>query len=204
MSAAPQSKQPWRIRWVVLVIAIALPLYTFFTLHYRKPGPAFQPYGDLRDRADVVRLLSAGYRRVGLEALRPADPRPAANPARSEPAPGGIPAPLRQTLIESPLLPTQIETVSAPASASASLDYPIELACSLADHKRQISGAHLYLRGTEAVILPDFERLPDGVLTRSQETILQFTVPAGTFKPGAYRVTVVGEKSSRVWPLQVR
>ncbi len=193
MSAAPRTKQPWPLRWVVLVLVLALPLYTFVTLRYRKAGPAFQPYGDLRDRADVVRLLSAGYRRVGL-----------ANPARSEPAPGGVPAPLRQTLIESPLLPAQIETVSAPAAVGAGLDYPIELACSLADHKRQVSGAHLYLRGNEAVILPDFERLPDGLLTRSQETILLFTVPAGTFKPGAYRVTVVGEKSSRVWPLLVR
>ncbi len=204
MSAAPRTKQPWRIRWVVLVIAIALPLYTFVTLHYRKAGPAFQPYGDLRDRADVVRLLSAGYRRVGLAVCRPADPRPAANPARSEPAPGGIPAPLRQTLIESPLLPAQVETVSAPAAVGPGADYPIELACSLTDHKRQISGAHLYLRGTEAVILPDFERLPDGLLTRSGETILLFTVPAGTFKPGSYRVTAVGEKASRVWPLHVQ
>jgi hypothetical protein len=204
MKAARPPKPLWPMRWVVLAVVVAIPLYTFLTLHFRKASPAFHPYGDLRDRADVVRLLSAGYRRIGLEVERPAEPRRVANAAPTETAPGGIPAPLKQTLIESPLLPAAIQTVSAPATLGAALAYPIELTCSLSDHKRQVSGAHLYLRGTEILILPDFERLPDGLLARSQESVLRLTVPAGTFKPGAYRVTLVGEKSSRAWPLQVR
>ncbi len=204
MTAARPPKQPWPMRWVVLAVVLAIPLYTFLTLHFRKAGPAFQPYGDLRDRADVVRLLSAGYRRIGLEALRPADPRPTPNPAPSVSAPGGVPAPLRETLIEKPLLPAEISAVAAPAAISAAADYPIQLVCLLADHKRQLAGAHLYLRGSDVVILPDFEWLPDGVLARSQESTVLLTVPGGTFKPGLYRFTLAAEKSSRAWSLQVR
>ena len=35
--------------------------YTILTLRYRKPGPAFQPYEDMKNRTNVARLLSAWF-----------------------------------------------------------------------------------------------------------------------------------------------
>ena len=62
------------MKWIVLTIALVIVPYTFLTLHYRKPGPAYRPYQDAQERANVVRLLSAGYQRITLPAQRPADP----------------------------------------------------------------------------------------------------------------------------------
>ena len=38
----------------------------------------------------------------------------------------------------------------------------------------------------------------------SPQAIVLLTVPAGAVKPGRYQVTLVGERASRQWPLEVR
>ena len=157
----------------------------------------------MRDRADVVRLLRAGYQRVAIEALRPAELIPQAAFATS-PAPGGLPEELRKTLVESPLLPLEIESVSATPTAVSAIEYPIGMTYTLPDNKRQLSGAHLYEREGEIVIVADFERLDGGLLARTREDSALLTVPPGALRPGAYRVIVVGERASREWTLRVR
>ena len=79
---------------MLAILAVVVP-YTWLTLAYRKPGPAFQPYEDLRRQANVKRLLAAGYQRISLTAQRPAD-RPA--------VPGGTVA-ARARLDRQPLPP---------------------------------------------------------------------------------------------------
>ncbi len=185
------------MKWIVLSILVFIPAYTFLTLHYRKPGRPFSPYQDIRDRADVIRLLKAGYRRVAIEASRPAEEQAGAQTA-GWPAPGGLPDELKKTLIESPLLPLQIDSVSANATASAGIDYPIGLTYTLSDSKRQLSGAHLYEREGEIVIVADFERLDGGLLARTRQGYALLTVPPGSLPPGSYRVTLVGERASRL------
>jgi hypothetical protein len=191
------------MKWIVLAIVLFIPLYTYLTLHFRRPGPAFRPYQDMRDRADVIRLLKAGYQRVAIEARRPADALPGAG-APTLPAPGGLPAELRRTLIESPLLPMEIDSVSAPTSAVSGIDYQIGLTYTLPDNKRQLSGAHLYEREGELVIIADFERLDGTLLARSRDGSALLTVPPGSLRPGTYRVLLVGERASRSWTLNVR
>jgi hypothetical protein len=203
MSAARKDRKPWPMKWIVLAIALFVPVYTFLTLHYRRPGPAFRPYQDMRDRADVSRLLRAGYQRVAVEARRPADPTAASGLATS-PAPGGLPEELRATLVESPLLPLTIGSVSAAPEAVSGIDYQVELTYTLADNKRQLSGAHLYERRGEVVIVADFERLGGDLLSRTREGAARLTIPPGALKPGTYRVTLVGERESRTWTLRVR
>ena len=61
------------MKWVVLTIIAVLVPYTWLTLHYRKPGHAFEPYHDLKNRANIGRLLAAGYQRIPVDASRPAD-----------------------------------------------------------------------------------------------------------------------------------
>jgi hypothetical protein len=190
------------MRWVVLSILIFIPIYTYLVLHYRKPGKMFEPYKDIRDRADVIRLLRAGYRRVAVEATRPVDgaaPRDTAAPSA-----GGIPHDLRETIVESPLLPEEIVSVSAAPTAASGIDYPISLTYTQPDNHRQLSGAHVYAKPGEIVIVADFERIEGDLLARTREESAVLDIPPRSIAPGRYRVTLVGEKASRTWALQVR
>jgi len=203
MTAARKERKPWPMKWIVLAILLFIPAYTYLTLHFRRPGPAFQPYQDMRDRADVIRLLKAGYHRVAIDASRPAD---LALPpgASTMPCPGGLPEELKKTLVESPLLPMEVNTVSAAPTATSGIDYPIGISYTLPDNKRQLSGAHLYEREGEIVIVADFERLDGGLMSRTREGTALLLVPPGSLRPGTYRVILVGERASKQWSLTVR
>ena len=203
MNAAPKERKPWPMKWIVVAILLFIPVYTYLTLHFRRQGPAFRPYQDMRDRADVVRLLKAGYHRVAIDASRTAEPVPEAGSA-SMPSQGGLPEELRKTLIETPLLPLEINSVSAPPSAVAGIGYAIGLSYTIPDNKRQLSGAHLYERDGDIVIVADFELLSGGLLSRTRDGTARLEIPTGTLKPGSYRVTLVGERASRSWTLRVR
>ena len=191
------------MKCIVLAIILGIGAYTFLTLHYRKPGRAFQPYADLKDRANTQRLLGAGYQRIALEAELPADPPAPGETAPTATAGAGLPAPLRDTLVDSPALPAEIVSVSAAPAANALLGYAIGFRCTLADNKQQLAGANLYVRGDEIVVAPSFDRLSGGLLSRSRESLVRVTIPAGSLKPGHYHVTLVGAHGSRSWSLQV-
>jgi hypothetical protein len=203
MSAARREPRPWPLKWIALVILLVLVPYTILTLRYRKPGKAFEPYQDMRTRANVIRLLSAGYQRVALDAEVPADPVRIGATATVSPAAGGLPQALRDTLVERPLLPAEIGSVTASASSNSLFAYPIAFTCVMPDNKHQLGGAELYLRGDEIVVTPDFESLTGGLLARSREKPVLLTIPSGTLKPGKFRVTLVGERVSKTWTLQV-
>jgi hypothetical protein len=198
-----KDRKPWPMKWIVVSILLFIPIYTYLTLHYRRPGPAFNPYRDIRDRADVIRLLKAGYQRIAIDASRPAED--VATPGGAGmPAPGGLPEELRKTLVESPLLPLEIDSVSASPTAVAGIDYTIRLSYTIPDNKRQLSGAHIYERQGEIVIVADFERLAGSLLARTREGSAILDIPPGTLRPGTYHVTLVGERASRSWSLSVR
>lgn len=191
------------MKWVVLVTLLVIGVYTYLTLHYRRPEQAFRPYQDLRDRANVHRLLDAGYQRVALDAELPADPVTFDVTVRATSATPGLPAALGNTLVEPPQLPAEILTVAAAPVVNAMFAYPIGVRCSLPDNRQQLAGAELYVRGSDLVITPEFERLSGGLLARTRERLVRLTVPAGTLKPGTYQVTLVGTHSSKAWTLQV-
>lgn len=203
MSAQPPHR-PWPIRWIVLVILLVTVPYTFLRWHYRKPGPAFAPYQDLKSRANTIRLLSAGFQRIALDADRPTESLRDLAAAPVVNAAGGLPATLETTLVEKPLLPVEIVSVRAAGATNAMFAYPIELTCTLPDNKQQLAGAHLYLRDGEAVVVADYERLNGGLLARTRQNFVRLTVPAGALKPGRYHVTLVGSRASKSWTLEVR
>lgn len=192
------------MKWIVLAIVVVIVPYTVLRWHYRKPGRAFEPYQDIKDRANTMRLLSAGFQRITLEATRPIDAVQPASAAAVSGAPGGLPAPLAATLVESPLLPAEIVHVSAGGSINAMFAYPIEFTCSVPDNHQQFAGAELYIRGESMFVLPQFERLKGGLLARTRQTFGRLVVPPGALKPGRYHVTLVGARSSRTWTLEVR
>ena len=192
------------MKWIIVAILAMIVPYTFLTLRYRKPGPAFQPYQDMKSRANVARLLAAGYQRIPLTAQRPADGARATGNAPITRSSGGIPADLRSTLVESPRLPLEITSVTASATASTLQPYVIQLTCTLPDDKQQLGGAELFLREETIVITPTFEPVTGDLRTRSRESAVLRTVPAGALKPGTYSVTVIGEHASRAWNLEMK
>ena len=203
MSARTTERKPWPMKWIVVAILAFIVPYTYLTLTFRKPGKAFEPYQDMKDRANVLRLLSAGYQRVPSDLERPADaPRPTLSAVTSAAA-AGLPPELKATLIQTPMLPQEIATVRAPAIVNAGSAYPVDFTCTLGDNKREPSGAAAYIHGDEIVILPNFEHLADGLMSRSRDSRLRVTIPASVLKAGSYHVTLVGEHASRSWTLQV-
>lgn len=203
MSAAGSASRPWPLKWVALVIVLVIVPYTIVTLRYRKPGHAFEPYQDIKSRANVMRLLSAGFQRVSVEAEVPADSVRLGPAAVVANAPGGLPKELRDTLVEVPLLPVDIASVTAPANGNTLFPYELLFTCVMPDNKHQLGGAELYIRNNEIVITPDFEKLSGDLISRSKEKAILLTVPAGALKPGQFHVTLVGQKASRSWTLQV-
>lgn len=204
MSAAARQRQPWPLKWIAVAILLIIVPYTILTLRYRKPGPAFQPYEDMKNRTNVARLLSAGYQRIPLPAHRPADRSSVSGGAAVATTGGGLPADLRSTLVEPLLLPAEILSVTAAPTAHALLPYAIELTCTLPNDKQQLGGAELYLRGNTLVIAPTFEHVGGDLLTRTRHAIVRLTVPAGALKSGHYTVTLAAERTSRTWPLEVK
>lgn len=205
MPARKSPPQPWPMRWIVIAIIVCIVPYTWITLRHRKEGPAYLPYADNKARAEVARLLDAGYRRVELPVARPAD-RPAApldGAAAVEPRPGGLPPLLSEALIDKPLVPATITAVRAPAAADHTAPYVVRFECTQPPEE-QISRALLFLRGREITLVPTFETLEGELRSRTPETAGELVVPGGTLDAGNYRVTLVGARESRAWQLELR
>lgn len=190
------------MKWVVIAILVVIIPYTYLRWHYRKPGKPYEPYANMKDRANTLRLLSAGFQRITLTAQRPSDPARQMMVAPVNAVPGGMPDSLRTSLVEVPQLPADIVQVAAASSTAAGQSYAIQFTCAVPDDRQQLAGAQLYLRGEEIFLVPQFERLT-GLQTRSRESVVLLTVPAGALKPGSYRATLLGERASKSWTVQV-
>jgi hypothetical protein len=195
------------MKWVVLAIVLGLAGYTYLTLRYRKPGPAYRPYQDTVNRVTVSRLLSSGYQRIALAVERPADPQRTSvvlgGVANATTARSGLPPELDHALVEKPLLADTITSVTAGAEVSAALPYRIQFSATLADRKHVISEAHLFRKDDSLVILPVFEQIEGGLQARWLETTVLLTVPGNALPPGHYTATLIGSRGSRTWPLLV-
>jgi hypothetical protein len=86
----------------------------------------------------------------------------------------------------------------------AGIDYPIELTYTIADYKRALSGAHVYERPGELIVVADFERLGGDLQARDRAGAARLDIPPGALRPGTYQVTLVGERASRTWSLRVQ
>jgi hypothetical protein len=188
------------MKWIVLAIVLFVALYSYLNLHYRKPGPAYQPYQDSRQRAQ---LEKAGYQRITARVDRPSDPAPVAGSAVVFPAPGGLPADLLATFPSPPLLPAEIGPVGAAGSLDAQSVYQIQFSCAQSDNRREVVEAHLYFKAGEIIALPDSALLPEGLTARARAAVIRIRVPPGSLPPGTYRVTLVGAEASKSWTLQV-
>jgi hypothetical protein len=192
------------MKWVIIAIILIVVPYTFLTLRYRKPGPAFQPYEDMKKQANVSRLLDAGYRRIAIPSQRSADSVPTRGGAKFETTGGGLPATLRSTLVETPLLPLEITSIIAAPTANTLQPYTIHFTCSLPNDKQQLEGAQLFIRGDSIVITPTFELVTGDLRTRTQNADVLITIPPGVLAPATYHVTLAAQRASRSWTFEMK
>jgi len=196
------------MKWVALVIIVSIVTYTAVTLRYRRPGQAYQPYQDNKERAIVTRLRSAGYQRIPAVAERPADPERAAARMAGPFAtvvdqPGGVAEELKEIFVDQPRLPQSFAVVRAPAEAVSLLAYTFQFTCALPDNKQLLSATYVYVKEQEMVIVSDLEAMEGELLARTPESTVQMTLPAGTLHPGTYQVTLIGQRQSKRWTLLV-
>ncbi|HEY0943637.1 MAG TPA: hypothetical protein VGD81_00155 [Opitutaceae bacterium] len=207
MPARSSERKPWPMKWVVLAIFVCIIPYTWITLRYRKPGPAYQPYEDNKNLATVYRLRDAGFQRIRASAEYAAEPpSPPAPDTRAviTERPGGLAQPLRETLVEQPLVPDSILAVIAAGTAVSTEAYSIQFACEVPDNRGNLAEAELYVHSGEITIVPRFEESSGQRSTAARDGVIRITVPAGKLKPGRYAVTLVGARSSQGWTLDVR
>lgn len=204
----PLNRKPWPMKWVALAILACLVPYTILTVKYRKTTPAYQPYEDSKKRANVLRLLDAGYQRLTVQASRPAEPqdlvRAMTSLADPVEAPGGLTEELKTTLVEMPELPASFSSVSAPREIAALLPYPIVFTCAIDDQKHQLAGAEVFLKDATVVIVASLEPLDGNLKARTKESPVAITLPGGALKSGTYTVLLAGATHSRQWTLTVR
>lgn len=203
------ARKPWPMRWVVIAIIACIVPYTYVTIKYRKPQKAFEPYADMKDQANVNRLLAAGYKRVILRAERPFPDLPAADitlgsAAVPAPAPAGLPEELAKTLIDAPRLPRGYQHLIAPAELAAATPGRLQFTAQLEGNREQLGGAELYRRDGSVVIVPLFEPAPGDLQARSTESTVLLEIPPGALPAGRYEVTLVGARDSLSWTVLVR
>jgi hypothetical protein len=189
------------MRWIVLSIVLFIAGYTVVNLRYRKPSRAFQPYEQARERAG---LAQAGFQTIPAKSERPADPRFGFSDASFAVAAGGLPSALLTALPVLPPLPAEIGQISAASTASGTLPYLIQFSCALPDNHRELGGAQLYLKNGDIFIVPDIERLPGALLSRTRENVILLTLSPGTLPAGRYHATLIGERASKSWTFDLR
>jgi hypothetical protein len=198
------SPKPWPMKWIVVSILLFVPIYTYLTLHFRRSEPVYEPWEEGHDRAMTERLLAAGYRRVTLAATRPTELLRTSARASIVTAPGGLPADLASAFVVAPLPPTRVTHIVAARETSAAQPYNVDFTATLPDEKEELLDAQIYVREGRLVLVPNFERMPGGLLVRSPETEVRIAVPAGILSPGHYHVTLVAAQESQTWVLSVK
>lgn len=199
------------MRWIVASILLFVVPYTYVNLKFRKPNKAFEPYADMKEQANVKRLLDAGFARASVRAERP---YPALSsqellPEGTQPAAvsavaGGLPPPLDSTLVERPRLPAAYANLVTPSELAAHDAARMQFTARLEDDHEQLAGAAVYIRNDEIVIVPSFEPVPGSLQARSKDGIVLLTLPAGLLAPGRHTVTLAGARESARWTVNVR
>jgi hypothetical protein len=204
------ARKPWPLRWIVASILLFIVPYTYVNLKFRKTDKAFEPYADMKEQANVKRLLDAGYVRVRIRAERPAPPLPATEivpagdlgPALA-PAPAGLPEALASTLVEPPRLPAAYAGLATPLTLPAQSPLRLQFTALLETDHEQLGGAEVFVREDQIVIVPTFEPVPGALRSRTREDLVLLTLPAGVLAPGRHEIFLPGSRESLRWSVLV-
>jgi len=209
------------MKWIVLALLPCLAAYTFVTLQYRKPGHAFEPYSDLKTRAQIHQLLEAGFQRIPLEIRDAAESRPlnkepdfadyAENPANArtlyalitQTAAGGLPEDLAAALIEPPHLIRETSTSLGPADLHEGGDLVLKVRFYATSEP---VAAQLYVRENQTFVVVELaapDAPEDDYEAQRAEYRKWLIAPAGLLKPGRYSGLLVGAEQSMRWDVRV-
>lgn len=191
------------MKWIVVAILACIVPYTWLTVHYRKADKPFEPYADMKDEANVIRLLAHGYQRITVPAQRlEAPPVPTAGSAQPVSSPSGYPATLADALADPPVLPLGYRSVAAPAATAAGQPFTLAFSCRLPDDHHVVAGMELYVKDGRLHLVPAFESV-GGLSTRTRDFFASITVPGHLLPAGEHQVVLLGSESSLGWTLQV-
>jgi hypothetical protein len=207
MPANRPPPKPWPLRWILLAIVVFILGYTFLRLYYGKRGKPYEPSHDLGGQATVQRLLGLGYQRIPVNVTRPAEPLPSARLAPVAEVVnvlGGLPEEIGGALVRPPALPAAVIGVTAPREAATADTYLLQFVCAQSDYKTQLRDAYLYRKDRQLYLLPDFEKISGQLLARSKECVVLASFPTQSLKPGRYRLTICGGRTSKSWEFTVR
>ncbi len=187
------------MKWIVVAILVCVVPYTWLTLRYRKPNPAYQPYHDTKERAQVKRLLDAQIRRLSLD-FQPLDTAPSASPHATNTAEGGVPTVLRDVLIDTPNLPASITQVWTSRQPGQTAPLLVDFAFTTRHDSRRLVRVHAYLHEGRLAVIPELDHADaeSGLTTHTAHARVE--IPPGMLNPGT-PVTLVGAAASREWTL---
>lgn len=192
------------MKWIIVAILACVAPYTYLNLTYRKPNPAHQPYADNKERANVMRLLAVGFQRLALEAVAVGEDTVSTSDHIPPTTPGGLPALLAETLVETPRLPAHLTALAAPPTVAASEAYVVEFTGPHPNPDEVLLRPVAYLRGDELTLVPAYETRGSFLRPREQTAALRLTLPAGSLRPGTYRATLVTREATHRWTLDVQ
>lgn len=194
------------MKWVAVAIVVSLALYTFLTLKYRRPGPAYRPYQDAQDRATTTRLLAGGWSLLPATVSRPVDKTaPAAAPAAITRGVGGLGIELEAALAEKPKLLASIDEVVAPGEVAHGTAYVARFTGTLPDLNAQLGDVTIYRRASTLVLMPTTEPLPGKkLLSRWNGNGYALSFPTTALPPGRYQVRLVSRGPAATWSFTVR
>lgn len=205
MTARPSPK-PWPMKWVVTAIVVFVAGYTLVNFYYRKPGIGYRPYQDAQDRATTARLLAAGWKKMPVEARRPAEkPTLDDTPAAVTRAAAGLGPDFAPKFAEQPRLLASIDRVMAPAHVAHGSDYSAYFSASLTNQKAQFGDLALYRNGHELVLVPSTETLPGkDLMSRWSDATYCVIFSTAHLPPGRYRVRIVAHGPAASWSFTVK
>ena len=199
-----EKRKPWPMRWIIIAMILFVAPYTYLTLHYRKPGPSYQPYQDAKEKTV---LAHNGYTRISLPSAQPASGM--LLPVQSIPASTnssilGLTPELKKALGTAVTIPEAIDSVAAPAIFDHGKTYPFSYGCSTSDLHHALAGTRLYVKDKSVYFITDFEALVGGLSSRDTHTVIALELPSGALEAGSYTFTVVGKNQSRSWHVLVK
>jgi hypothetical protein len=190
--------------WIILAMILFIAPYTYLTLHYRKPGPSYQPYQDAKEKTVLART---GYTRISLPSAQPASglllPVQGLK-AQVSHLVGGLTPDLTAALGSGINLPETIDSVAAPSVFETGKTYPLSYSCSTRDLHHALASTRLYVKGSEVYFLTDFEALVGGLSARGTHSVVALELPAVALEAGAYTFIVVGKTTSLSWKVLVK
>jgi hypothetical protein len=192
------------MRWVAVAILVGIGVYTWLTLGYRKPGPAYEPYEAGRERALQARLAEGGWSHFPAE-LVVLDGPPPDDPRVTAATPGTGAARELQDWVKAVWhLPVDWPALAPAPEWEPGIDYAIEFTLQPDGSNAQLVGFDVYRRQETLVVITRWE--PGRLQLRVRPAPISGRIlwpAAARLEPGEYAVELPALRESRQWVLTV-